>query len=46
MKLIVAIAIAAIFLLTGFYLYSGEDVGGGITPLVEDVPAEPVQPTH
>ena len=47
MKMIVAMAIAAVFLLAGFYLYSGENVGGpGIEPLVEDAPAASAQPTN
>lgn len=45
MKMIVAIAIAVVLLLVGFYLYSGEDAGGaGTAPLVEEAPAKPAEP--
>lgn len=47
MKIIVAIAVAVVVLLAGFYLYSGEDAGGPATaPVAEEAPAEPVAPAE
>lgn len=47
MKIFIAIAIAVVILLAGFYLYSGENAGGVVTaPLSEEAPAEPVEPVQ
>ncbi|MEP0519722.1 MAG: hypothetical protein ABJO09_07385 [Hyphomicrobiales bacterium] len=47
MKIIVAIAIAVVVLLAGFYLYSGENTGSpDSAPVAEEAPAAPAEPAQ
>lgn len=47
MKIIIAIAIAIVALLAGFYLYSGDNTAGpDAAPLVEGEPATPTEPVQ